>query len=484
MPSKLLQQLARHARTAGTRLAYREVAEHPRELTYAALDDAAHAFAASLSQRIAPGAAVMLCLPNVIEFPVAFLGTLAAGCDAFPVSPELTDAELTSLAAEAGAAAVIGQDRACNRLAASAIAVRTAEVLSPAAAAPPTGPPTAAGDLLLASSGTTGRPKIVRRTAASLDAVSANMVAGVGFTESDVVLSAVPLCHSYGLEHGLLAPLWAGAGVRLRAGFDIAAVLHELAHSAVSIFPSVPAVYDMMSRTADPYSFPSLRKAYAAGAPLPAPVADAFESRFGVRLSQLYGMTEVGSVAYADPDAPNFDRAGVGRPFDGVDVRIVDPDTRAPLPTGNPGELLIRATSMFRGYVGEPTPATVDGGFFPTGDLGKLDDAGNLTITGRLKLLVEVGGHKVNLTEVEAALLKHPAVAEAVVVAMRVNQTVSRLRAVITARAADRPPVPEELRAFLRERLPGYKIPRVIDVVDRLPRSPAGKILRSDLEQS
>jgi long-chain acyl-CoA synthetase len=164
-----------------------------------------------------------------------------------------------------------------------------------------------------------------------------------------------------------------------------------------------------------------------------------------------------------------------------VRVRTVDPNTRADLPAGAEGEVLISAPSMLSGYLHEAAPATVDGAF-PTGDLGRVDAHGNLTITGRLKLLIEVGGLKVNVLEVEDLLARHPSVAEAAVVAMKVSETVSRLKAVVTPRDADRPPSPDELRQFLRERLTAYKVPRVIEVRPALPRSPSGKVLRRLLE--
>src|SRR5207248_9893851 len=181
---------------------------------------------------------------------------------------------------------------------------------------------------------------------------------------------------------------------------------------------------------------------------------DAFESKFGVRIGQLYGATEIGSVTFSDPACEHFNPAGVGRPFDGVDIKIVE------------GEVLVRAPSMFQGYLNEPAS-----GYFHTGDLGHLEEQGNLTITGRLKLLIEVGGLKVNVLEVEDLLAQHPAVAEAAVVAVRVSDTVSRLKAVVTPKSIDNPPVPEEIRRFLRERLTAYKVPRLVEVRDSLPRS-------------
>jgi long-chain acyl-CoA synthetase len=180
----------------------------------------------------------------------------------------------------------------------------------------------------------------------------------------------------------------------------------------------------------------------------------------------------------------HFDPRSVGIAYPGVRVKIVDPLTRGELgAAGVEGELMIAAPSMFRGYLNESAPSTTEG-YFSTGDLGRLDAFGNLTITGRLKLLIEVGGLKVNVLEVEALLAQHPSVAEAAVVAIRVSETVSRLKAVVTPRDPERPPVPTELRRFLRERLTAYKVPRVVEVRASLPRSPSGKVIRRLLETS
>jgi acyl-CoA synthetase (AMP-forming)/AMP-acid ligase II len=143
------------------------------------------------------------------------------------------------------------------------------------------------------------------------------------------------------------------------------------------------------------------------------------------------------------------------------------------------GHVAVSAASMLRGYLGDDhSPTTIDG-FFPTGDLGRLDERGNLTITGRIKLLIDVGGLKVNPLEVEQVLAEHPGVATCVVVPVRVSETVSRLKAIVTPRPDVAEPLePAALRSFARSRLAGYKVPRVFEVRDRLPTSATGKILR------
>jgi acyl-CoA synthetase (AMP-forming)/AMP-acid ligase II len=485
MTMQLLERIASQARANGSRIAYREVAGDAREISYAKLWRATQTFARNLRNRIALGGVVMLCLPNQIEYPIAFLGILAAGCTVFPVSPESAEPELVTLARESKAAAIIGTSRSIAAVKDQApLAIETQEILdSPNASQVSEESPGMIGsDLLLCSSGTTSRPKIVIRSATSLDAVARSTCNAVGFTAEDRVLAIVPLCHSYGLEHGLLAPLWAGSTVHLCAGLDLGVSMAELTAAKITLFPSTPSVYDMMCEIGEAAPLPALRKAYAAGAPLPPSVFDAFSAKYGVQIGQLYGATEIGSVAFANPHADHFDPRSVGRPFEGVRVRIIDRDTSANLPTGSEGQVMIAAPSMFRGYLHETSTSITDG-FFPTGDLGRIDAFGNLTITGRLKLLIEVAGQKVNVLELESLLMQHPSVSEAVVVAIPASETVSRLKAIVTPTDPAHPPAPEELRQFLRERVSAYKIPRLIEVQATLPRSPAGKILRRLLEE-
>ena len=178
--------------------------------------------------------------------------------------------------------------------------------------------------LLLLSSGTTGRPKIVRRDGASIDAVSRNMVDAIGFTSADRVLAAVPLCHSYGMEHGLLCPTWAGCEAHLYDRFDLPAAADQLSRGAVTVFPGVPFMFETLAGGAATIEKITLRRAYSAGGALPRSLFDAFKQQFGIPITQLYGATEIGSVSFNDPGVQPFDPASVGRPMDGVSIRILD----------------------------------------------------------------------------------------------------------------------------------------------------------------
>jgi long-chain acyl-CoA synthetase len=200
-------------------------------------------------------------------------------------------------------------------------------------------------------------------------------------------------------------------------------------------------------------------------------VFDRFLERFGHRIGQLYGATEIGSVTFSDPTRDDFDPTSVGRPMEGVEIEIADEQVQ------------IMAPSMFNGYIEERTDLS-NGGFFATGDLGRITERGDLVITGRAKLLIDVGGLKVNPIEVEQVLSQHPAVAECVIVPIKLSETVSRIKAVVSARDPSNPPSADELRGFVRERLAGYKVPRVIEFHESLPKSPTGKVLRQLLQEA
>lgn len=462
--SRLISRLREHAGQRGSEVAIRDPAGQFPDLTWSDLARRVDAIAASIQSSTGPFSVLIFQCPNSPDFAPIFLGILAAGRVVFPLPPELTEIELASAAARSRAAARIGPDGIAHPIVSSAI--------KPAPAPWATETPIDGPALLLLSSGTTGLPKIVLRDGPSLDAVSAAMVESIGFTPADRVLATVPLCHSYGLEHGLLAPIWAGSTVCLCRGLDMPLVERQLGAGGITLVPGVPAMFEMLAHRPDiaARSIPTLRIAYSAGAPLPAAVFNRLADATGLRVGQLYGATEIGSVTFNDPHRPGFDSASVGRAMNGVQIRLI------PTP-GADAQVAIRADSMFRGYLGESSPNDPDG-FFLTGDLGRIDSDGNLFITGRLKLLIDIGGLKVSPIEIEQALCEHPGVRACVVLAMPLSETVNRLKAIIEPRDLDHPVTPAEMRDFARQRLTAYKVPRVIEVRASLPRSASGKVVR------
>ena len=454
--SSLPARLKQHAVDRPEAIAYR--LHSSGTLTYRQLADQVDAFANWLSDRVPRGATIILSCPSDLKYPVAFLGLLAAGCSVFPILLDASDMELSRAATESGAVGIVGDHRAESHGTSSMGFLTIFEFAESGCPTmrlslradpwPPSSAGKSFGDLLLQSSGTTGLPKIVRRSGASLDAVAQATAEAIGFTVADRVLMTVPLTHSYGLEHGLLAPIWAGSSIHLCPGLDLQILLPELANG-ITIFPGVPSTFEMLANLpGEAAPMPRLRSAYSAGAPLPRSVFDRFLARYGVRITQLYGATEVGSVTFNPPSEP-FDPASVGRAMRGVSIRILDVNDCAcdiakssgatvilrysegsgcdrtsdgslgvsqndESPANEEGQIAISAPSMFSDYLN--AESNLIDGHFPTGDLGHFDASGRLFVTGRLKLLIDVGGLKVNPLEVEAVLQQHPGVAACAVI--------------------------------------------------------------------
>lgn len=467
-PARVLEALRRHGKERPTSTAIVQ-ADAGEGWTYGRLLDEVIAVGAGLEREVPPGSAVVVRAGNTPDFIAAYLGVLLSGRRVQPVSPLAAEPEVVVAAQRTGAGGAVGEPRLLDPLRSLDVncldsrgAWRAGGKFSMREG----------GDLLLQSSGTTGFPRIAVRSGASLDAVAENVVLATSLTWEDRVLVAIPLHHSYGMENGLLGPVLAGATVVLCPALDITATAAGLMRTGVTVFPGVPFLFDLLSRQ-EPCPARSLRLAYSAGTSMPLSVAARFAERFGVEAGSLYGATEVGSVTFGDPGDPSFDPAGVGRPMRGVSIRVLGPNGE-PLRPGTSGEIAVRAPSMLTRYVDGAAP-TLDGHFL-TGDLGSLDDRGNLTISGRLKLLIDVGGAKVNPLEVERVLVAHPDVGECVVVPVPVSETVTRLRALIVARHGD--VRIEDVRAYARSRLAPYKVPREWATVSSLPKTATGKVIR------
>jgi acyl-CoA synthetase (AMP-forming)/AMP-acid ligase II len=454
--------------------------------------DASAALARLLRKESAPEAAVLLGVGNHPAFHVAFVAALLADRQVFPVAPESTATEIQSAAARTGAELILGPRRFLER---AALPQARALDLEPwlEASEPDADDVWRAcegtGAVLLSSSGTTGHAKIVRRTARSLDAMGASCAEGVGFCASDRVLVTIPAYHSYGMEHGLLAPLWAGSQIQLVEELHMDDVLAQVGPDGPTLFPSVPFVFEALAQAKERADarLPAtrLRRAYSAGGPLPPSVSEAWAEQFGLRLGQLYGSTETGSVTFQDPDEAGFAPGSVGRALPGAEIRVLDPDDPDPqraLPAGEEGRVAVASEGMMASYVDDPV-TECSGAFFLTSDLGHLDSEGRLTLTGRINLLIDVDGRKINPAEVEALLAQHPAVAEAVVLPLPLTATVNRLKAVLVP--ADGAELnQEDVRAFARAHLAPHKRPRRYEIRTELPRTATGKICRESLECS
>ena len=332
--------------------------------------------------------------------------------------------------------------------------------------------------LLLRSSGTTGRPGVVLRESKAIDRVARTLAEVLRLRETDRVLATIPMQHAYGIEHGVFAPMWSGASIAFKAGFDLMSAADALLDGA-TIFPAVPVTLEAAARVGRKGT--DLRLVYTAGTRLPSGVRDRFEAAWGVPVGDLYGMTEIGTITWAVGED--------GSPVPGVSVGVIDPETASPSPAvrrEGAGEIVVRSDAMFTGYLdagdAKPNPGRRVDGHLRTGDLGEIDAKGRVRITGRTKLQFDVGGLKVNPEDVEKALANTSGVREIAVVPVNLTETVTRVLAVVVPDGeVDGPALDAALRAEARRRLPAHQRPRVVRFVETLPRSATGKLLRGRL---
>jgi long-chain acyl-CoA synthetase len=417
--------------------------------------------AAALARRLAregvgAGDVVALLLPNTWGLAAALWGGLALGATVAPLNPLLAADERARILGHLGARAVVD----------AAPAEETAEAMPTAAVVAP--------GVILYTSGSTGQPKGAVLSHAALAAANESWAGPVmDLTAADRVLAVLPLAHSFGLNGALLAPLLAGVTVVLQERFTPEDTLRAIARHRATVFPGVATMFARIleSPALEGADLSSLRLAVSGAAPCPWALASEWRRRTGVRIVRGYGMTElfrpISYLAGEATDRPD----SIGRAVPGVELRVVD------------DELWIRSPAAMDGYLRAPeeTAAVLAAdGWFRTGDLATISDDGYVSIVGRKRELILRGGYSVVPGDVEQALLAHPAVAEAAVIGVAHPELGEEVAAFVTLRAGARVE-PADLIAFCRERLAGYKYPRRVTVVEAMPRSATGKILKAKL---
>jgi long-chain acyl-CoA synthetase len=436
-------------------------------LTYRDLVARSADFAEHLAARgVRAGQRVALSIPNRADFVVALLGGLAAGVTVAPLDVLLKDDERAAIVADLEPALLVE----------AGIGGDLMEQMLPGASAA-----TPAPALALYTSGSTGRPKGSLLSHAALAFANASWAGPVmSLREDDVVLAALPLAHSFGLNGALLAPLLSGATVRLVERFVPETVARTLEADGVTV---LPAVATMFRRLLDAgfAGASRLRLGVSGAAPCPWDLAETWRSRTGVRIVRGYGMTELFRPLSYLADDPTDHPECVGRPVPGVEIRVIDDGGLAVAP-GEEGELLIRTPAAMDGYLGgaDDTSAVLVDGWFRTGDLARVTAAGYVAIVGRKRERIKRGGFSVFPAEIEAVLVTHPAVAEAAVAGVpdsALGEEVAAWIALKPGLHADA----HELIAWCRERLAPFKYPRLIRFVAALPRSAAGKVLKARL---
>ncbi|MYW67564.1 o-succinylbenzoate--CoA ligase [Streptomyces sp. SID8379] len=339
--------------------------------------------------------------------------------------------------------------------------------------------------IIMYTSGTTGRPKGAMLTHANLTWNALNVLVDTDLAADERALVSAPLFHTAGLNMLALPVLLKGGTCVLVESFDPAATLDLIAEHRVTTMFGVPTMYDLVARQPDWGSadLSCLRTLLCGGAPVPASLIATYQER-GLTFLQGYGMTEASPGAlFLDAEHVVSKAGSAGVPHFFTDVRVVRPDLTAAAP-GETGEILVRGPHVMPGYWGLPdaTAAAFTDGWFRTGDAARVDDDGYVHIVDRIKDMIISGGENVYPAEVENLLLAHPDVAECAVIGVPDAKWGEVPRAVVVPRAGAHPD-PDAVLASLDGRLAKYKIPTSLVLVDELPRTASGKLLKARVRE-
>ncbi len=475
-------------------------------LTHGGLRDLARRTVAALNgMGIGLGDRVALVLPNGPEMATVFV-SLACGATTAPLNPAYRAEEFEFYLTDLKARALVlleGQESPARAVAAArgipvielvpdpggpagAFTLRPERALA--------GTPTRAGfasaedvALVLHTSGTTARPKIVPLRHINITASAYHIGRTLELRREDVCLNIMPLFHIHGLIAAVLASLAAGGAVVCTPGFNALKFFSWFEEVRPTWYTAVPtmhqAILDRAARNTEVIRAGRLRLIRSSSASLPPQVMEELERVFGVPVIESYGMTEAAHQMASSPLPPRPRYAGVVGLAAGPEIAIMD-EAGNLLPTGSLGEVVIRGRNVMAGYENNPeaNAKAFSHGWFRTGDQGVLDEAGYLRLTGRLKELINRGGEKISPLEIDTVLMDHPAVQQAVSFAMPHPKLGEEVAAAVVLRegasAGER-----ELRDFVAARLADFKVPRKIVFLSEIPKGATGKLQRIGLAE-
>ena len=511
-------------------------------LRYAALKARVDAMAAYLQQRLGVqrGDRVLLMSQNCPQFVIAYFAILRAGAAVVPVNPMSTAPEIRYYAADSGArVAFVAQDLLAQVLPCmgsadagglDAVVVHAysdglpaqpedevpAWVLSPRQPLPNLPqvpgaachgfedavalnlqplPDTGAPDdlaVLPYTSGTTGHPKGCMHTHATVLASNVASQVWKNLNVDSVFLCVAPLFHMLGMQNGMNVPITLGATIVMMPRWNAATAVRLIERHRVTAWTAPPAmVIDCFAQPeAATRDLSSLCLLSGGGAAMPEAVAAMLAERFGLFYNEAYGLSETAAFLHANPLARGK-RQCLGMPTQGVDSRIVDPETLQELPQGEVGELVTRGAQVMTGYWNNDAAnreafITLDGQrFFRTGDLAAVDEDGYFFMRDRLKRMINASGFKVWPAEVESAMYEHPAIHEACVIGVPDAHRGESVKALVVLKPDQRGKVSEEdIIDWGRQRMAVYKAPRSVEFMDALPKSGTGKILWRELQEA
>jgi long-chain acyl-CoA synthetase len=444
-----------------------------------------------------PGNRVALLLPNCPEFAMTYFAAAASGNVAVPINPTLQPPEIACILNNSQASCLV----TCADLLPGVQAIRDRvpglrnvivvggqgsgdtlgwdEFLAGQSDSHTPLRPAAPSDVVvfLYTSGTTGTPKGAMCSHANLLSNVATEAELYGLNRDDVFSCVLPLFHNYSFVDTCLLPMWYGSTIVLGELSDTAALLEMIERHRITFLATMPSqLAEMVESRGRPVDTSSLRMVQTGGAPLASWVQHRFREIHGLPIIEGYGCSEASSTVTVMPMHGPYRPHSVGKPMPNQRIRIVDDHDRD-LPAGQEGEILVKGPNVCRGYYGLPGESRqlLRGGWLHTGDLGKLDDEGFLYVTGRKKSMINVGGFKVYPAEVEEVLHQVDGIVEACVVASRHPHFGETCKAFVVARPGCCLDVAGIVR-HCEQRLGSYKVPRLVEFRDHLPRTGTGKI--------
>ena len=485
-------------------------------LTFAELRDQVHRAARAVAGAgVAKGDRVAIWAPNIHEWVVAGLGALCAGAVLVPLNTRFKGPEAAYVLRKSGArllftvSGFLGNDYVAMLRSSGeetpalehvvvlrgdhADGTRTftsfLDTVDPSSDAPlPDVTPDDVSDLIF-TSGTTGRPKGVMTTHHQTVRVFETWSEIVGLRHGDRYLIVNPFFHTFGYKAGIVACLIRGATIVPEAVFDVDAVLQKVQAERITTLPGPPTLYQSILNHPDRerYDLSSLRLAVTGAAPVPVELIRRMREELTFQtILTAYGLTEVTGTATMcrQGDPPEVISNSSGRAIPDVEVRVVDDDGKE-VPRGEAGEIVVRGYNVMRGYFEDPeaTEKAIDAdGWLHTGDIGVMDDDGNVDITDRKKDMFIVGGFNAYPAEIEGQLLAHPAIAQVAVVGMP-DERMGEVGVAFVVPRSGTSVDPDEVVAWARERMANYKVPRRVEVVDALPLNASGKVLKYELRE-
>ncbi|MGH8724151.1 MAG: long-chain fatty acid--CoA ligase [Burkholderiales bacterium] len=489
-------------------------------LSYAELKRQVDALAGHLQRRcgVARGDRVLLYAQNSPQYVIAYYAILRADAVVVPVNPMNRSEELRHYVEDSDAAmAIVGHDllREIEPLGLKRLLpiVYSDYVTAPTDLPMPDflqvsgsaswkeamsanlepGPHLAGPDDLAVmpyTSGTTGKPKGCMHTHTSVQATTVAYLYWRGAQEESVVLSALPMFHVTGMQAGMNAPIHTAATLVVLSRWDRECAAMQIERARVTNWSAITTMLvDFLSNPKlNDYDLSSLRVLGGGGAAMPEALARRLEDAIGLPFVEGYGLSETMAPTHINPPHRPKRQCG-GIPFYNTDARVVDVETLQELSPNQVGEIIVHGPQVFRGYWKQPEATAQafvehDGKrFFRTGDLGYYDEEGYFFITDRLKRMINCSGYKVWPAEVESMLYAHPAIQEACVIGARDGYRGETVKAVVVLKAALQDTSAKDIIDWARERMAAFKVPRVVEFVDALPKTASGKILWRKLQE-